>query len=172
MFFGRAQDILRRGLRERELRTFYRDARCQEGALGAPLRKLRALTRGEVDEAGEGGDATLALLSDMPVPLSDLRDMLAGDVSVPGSGYSLWEIETLVEDSLRQLLGWAIYSFVAAVEVRANTCGNRSIGLVAERQKTQVSFLLIAPSIPIIVSDIFIYAFCSAPAAAPPPSSA
>jgi hypothetical protein len=60
----------------------------------------------------------MALLSDMPVPLSDLRDMLAGDGRTPGGGFSLWEIEVEVEESLRQLLGWAIYSFVAAVEVR------------------------------------------------------
>jgi hypothetical protein len=34
-------------------------------------------------------------------------------------GVTLWEIESLFEDHLRQLVGWAIYSFVAAVEVRA-----------------------------------------------------
>jgi len=129
VFFVRAQDILRRGLRERELRTFYRDARCQEGALGPALRKLRALTRGEVDEDDEaagGGDATMALLSELPLPLADLRALLAAQPTA----YTLWEVEVVVEDSLRALLGWAIYSFVAAVEVRscAGACARGGLG--------------------------------------------
>jgi hypothetical protein len=57
------------------------------------------------------------VLSELPVPLTDLRELLAA------GGYTLWELEVTVEDSLRQLLGWAIYSFVAAVEVRVAGCG-------------------------------------------------
>ena len=34
-------------------------------------------------------------------------------------GFSFYEVETLFETHLRQLIGWGIYSFVAAVEVSA-----------------------------------------------------
>jgi hypothetical protein len=48
MFWHRILDIIERGLKETELRQFYRDARWQQGCLGPAFRKIRALTRGEV----------------------------------------------------------------------------------------------------------------------------
>ena len=129
VFFSRTQEIVRRGLRERELRAFYRDARSQELALGPALRKLRALTRGEREEE-DAGDATLSLLSEQALPLAELRALLEGGA---GGGVALAELESLAEDSLRQLLGWAILSCVAAVEVRAGAEGRGRRGRCAAR---------------------------------------
>lgn len=69
--------------------------------------QIRALTRGDVDE--DAGDAALKLLADLTVPLPHLVELMQ-DVS-------LYEVETLMEDHIRNLVGWGIYSFVAAVEV-------------------------------------------------------
>ena len=101
-------EIIERGLKENDLRMFYRDARWQHAALLPAFRKIRALTRGEVEE--EAGDAALKLLSDMTVNMPQLVELMGG--------VSLYEVEVLMEDHLRALVGWAIYSFVAAVEVR------------------------------------------------------
>lgn len=182
MFWHRIHDIVERGLKENELRAFYRDTRWQNSALGPackkvgtgattclqrcctgilshaaqgrcscntnatrvrlsvfrscarlttavlshfaflsiPLRllsllpaiplapQIRALTRGETDDMDDS--AAVKLLSDVRVSMEELQAAM--------SGVSLYEVELLFEDSLRALIGWGIYSFVAAVEVR------------------------------------------------------
>lgn len=76
--------------------------------LPSPL-QIRALTRGEVDDA-DSGEGALKLLSELTVSVPELEALMGG--------VSLYEVEMAFEDSLRQLVGWGIYSFVAAVEVR------------------------------------------------------
>lgn len=107
MFWNKLHAIVDNGLKEGELRSFYRDVRWQHVSLGPAFRKIRALTRGEVDET-DAGDAALKLLSDLTVPLPELVSLM--------QGVTLWEVETMFEEHLRQLVGWGIYSFVAAVE--------------------------------------------------------
>ena len=62
----------------------------------------------------------------IPLDIDDLRfaeeEARAHQTTVPElvammCGVSLYEVEITFEDSLRQLVGWSIYSFVAAVEV-------------------------------------------------------
>jgi hypothetical protein len=147
MLWHRIHDIVERGLKEDELRQFYRDTRWQSQTLGPAFRKvrgsssgshrvscasagalrhprcwpatpcplsllplqIRALTRGEVDDA-DSGEGALKLLSELTVSVPELEALMGG--------VSLYEVEMAFEDSLRQLVGWGIYSFVAAVEVR------------------------------------------------------
>lgn len=106
MFWHRIHDIVERGLKENELRAFYRDTRWQNGALGPACKKIRTLTRGESDDMDDG--AAVKLLSDVRVSPEELAAAM--------SGVSLYEVELQFEDSLRALIGWGIYSFVAAVE--------------------------------------------------------
>lgn len=108
IFWSRVHDIVEMGLQEDHLRQFYRDVRWQQNSLLPAFRKIRAITRGEVGDV-DTGDAALKLLSDLTVPLPELVALM--------QGVSFYEVETLFEDHIRQLVGWAIYSFVAAVEV-------------------------------------------------------
>jgi hypothetical protein len=62
-----------------------------------------------VDDA-DSGEGALKLLSELTVSVPELEALMGG--------VSLYEVEMAFEDSLRQLVGWGIYSFVAAVEVR------------------------------------------------------
>ena len=133
MFWHRCLDIIDRGLKETELRAFYRDTRWQETCMTPALRKVRALTRGEVDET-DTGEAAFRLLSELTVTLPQLSELLQArgaweacvlqprrivPVALPPQGVTLWDVESVFEDHLRQLVGWAVYSFVAAVEVRS-----------------------------------------------------
>jgi hypothetical protein len=108
-------------LKEVELRGFYRDARWQESALLPALRKVRALTRGQIDDDHDTGEAQLRLLSDLTIPLPQLAEVL-GSVT-------LWDVESRLEDEIRQLVGWGIYTFVASVEV-SELC-KRALGVGA-----------------------------------------
>jgi PH domain len=107
VFYSNCLEILSRGLKETELRLLYKDVRWGNRLLSNAFRKIRALTRGEID-ASEAGDAALRIVSGMAIPLQTLVAML--------DHVSLWEVEIACEDSLRTLSGWAIYSFVAMVE--------------------------------------------------------
>lgn len=75
MFYSRSLDIIDRGLKETELRAFYRDTRWQEACMTPALRKVRALTRGEVDET-DTGEAAFRLLSELTVTLPQLAELL------------------------------------------------------------------------------------------------
>ena len=75
MFWHRCLDIIDRGLKETELRAFYRDTRWQEACLAPALRKIRALTRGEVDET-DTGEAAFRLLSELTVTLPQLVELM------------------------------------------------------------------------------------------------
>jgi hypothetical protein len=75
IFFSRCTEIIDRGLKESELRSFYRDTRWQEGALLPALRTIRALTRSaESDEFDS--EASLRLLSELLLPLPQLEEMM------------------------------------------------------------------------------------------------
>lgn len=82
MFWHRCLDIIDRGLKETELRAFYRDTRWQETCMTPALRKVRALTRGEVDET-DTGEAAFRLLSELTVTLPQLSELLQARGACP-----------------------------------------------------------------------------------------
>lgn len=107
IFWAKMNEILGRGLRENELRAFFKSCKWDKGALAPAFSKLRALTRAEEGnpdtarvwgkDAGGGGMTPL-----------DLLQLL--------QGVTLWEVEVEVERSIIKLISWATYSFVFAVE--------------------------------------------------------
>jgi len=159
IFWHRVNDIIERGLKENELRAFYRDARWMTQSLlpafrkvrprqrqrrarartrrrrlprppraphlprlprahspASPRRPLRAapqirtLTRGEAEDEADSGEGAVKLLSELTVTVPELVAMMGG--------VTLYEVEAAFEESVRTLVCWGIYSFVAAVEVR------------------------------------------------------
>jgi hypothetical protein len=75
--------------------------------------QIRALTRGQESMDEEESAETVKLLSDLSVSIPDLIDLM--------EGVSLWQVEVLIQDSLRKLVSGAVYTFVSMVEVRAVT---------------------------------------------------
>ena len=75
--------------------------------------QIRALTRGQESADDEESEAIVKLLGDLTVPIPDLIDLM--------EGVSLWQVEIVIQDSLRKLVSGAVYTFVSTVEVR-DTC--------------------------------------------------
>jgi hypothetical protein len=75
IFFLRLGEIIDTGLKETELRSFYRDSRWQEKSMSPALHKIRALTRGENFYTNES-ERNLRLLSELTVPLPLLVENL------------------------------------------------------------------------------------------------
>jgi PH domain len=162
IFWHRIHDIVERGLKEQELRALYKDTRWQYASLGPAFKKvsdnnnwwlalafvphssrflvfalqIRALTRGEVDDSDASGEGAIKLLSELTVMVQDLVNML--------QPVSLWEVEVTFEGSIRSLVGWAIYSFVAALEV-SNSEVEQAESVISSRFLIAVfpSFLLL-----------------------------
>jgi hypothetical protein len=76
------------------------------------LWQIRALTRGQESMDEEESAAALKLLSDLSVSIPDLIDLM--------EGMSLWQVEVMVQDSLRKLVSSAVYTFVSLIEVRGS----------------------------------------------------
>jgi hypothetical protein len=95
LFWNKVHEIVETGLKENELRLFYRDSRWQYKSLKGvfskvvahctnfvalkfdgihPWLQVRVLTRGDLDEAG--GDSAIKLLSELTIPLPQFADLL------------------------------------------------------------------------------------------------
>lgn len=109
LFWTRMNDILDRGLKERELRAFFRNCRWQRGELLPAFRRVRAVTRGELPE--DEVEAA-SVLREMPVTWAELVELL--------NGVTLWEVERILEESLVAQATWGVYTFVAAVETSSD----------------------------------------------------
>ena len=71
-----------------------------------------------MEDEADAGEGAVKLLSELTVTVPEL-------VAVMG-GVTLFEVEAAFEESVRTLVCWGIYSFVAAVEVRAAPRGRRA----------------------------------------------
>ncbi|KAA0159716.1 hypothetical protein FNF27_04227 [Cafeteria roenbergensis] len=105
LFWAHMNAILDRGLKERELRAFFRNCRWQRGELLPAFRRVRAVTRGELPE--DEAEAR-SLLQDMTTTWAELIELL--------QGVTLWEVERVFEESLIRQATWGVYCFVDAVE--------------------------------------------------------
>lgn len=85
----------------------------KKGVLMPAFVKIRALTRGQESMDEEESAETVKLLSDLSVSIPDLIDLM--------EGVSLWQVEVLIQDSLRKLVSGAVYTFVSMVESRSHT---------------------------------------------------
>lgn len=112
ILWDRCHAVIDAGLREADLRAFYLDVRCLEDALGPAFAHIRGVTRGGELDAAARGDAALTLLAAAGASVTPA----ALEAALGSGGIPVWEVEVALEHDLRQLVGWAIYTFVAAIE--------------------------------------------------------